>query len=597
MTWWQYLILANVYLILFYGFYALLLRRETFFQLNRFYLVGSAILSFMVPLIQANWARNLFITQQIKQTIYHLDPMVIYQIQAAPSQHLTIGQVLAIIYVGGIILLASRFILQLMVLRYNIKYNESEDAYSFFKTIKLGDTLNNRGVIIAHEEVHAQQWHSADVLLIEAIMIINWFNPAVYFYRKAIKHIHEFIADRNALKTGTSKQEYALLLLSETFKTPAHELVNPFFNHSLLKQRILMLQKNNSQRTALLKYGLSAPLFALMLILSSATINTNKVITIISDKAEQVMMAPASPSLRNVYAAVTTSSDGNEITTTLNARPEVQEFKPTAKPTPIVIDKPDTASPSALFTAVETPPSFKGGTSALGTYLAQHIKYPEDLRRQNLQARVVVAFVVEPDGSLSHIHALNEQTTSAAAEAIRVIAASPKWDPGVQNGRKVRAQYTVPINFTLKDERVELPRDTAKIVLINKPLVNNDKINAVQGYNALASNNHMLHVQTFKYDTSKPGNFTTVTYLRRKSDTIETASNTIRIKVSPSQSMQNALYYIDGKEISSVEMKDINVSTIQSINVLKDGSAVNLYGPKAVNGVVLITTKKVGDKN
>lgn len=586
MTWWQYLILANVYLILFYGFYALLLRRETFFQLNRFYLVASAVLSFMVPLIQADWARNLFITRQIKQTIYHLDPVVIYQIKAAPSQHLTVGQILAIIYVGGIVLLASRFIFQLMVLRYNIKYNDSEGAYSFFKTIKLGDTLNNRGVIMAHEEVHARQWHSADVLLIEAIMIINWFNPAVYFYRKAIKHIHEFIADRNALKAGTSKQEYALLLLSETFKTPAHQLVNPFFNHSLLKQRILMLQKNNSQRTALFKYGLSAPLFAMMLILSSATINTNRVITVISDKAEQVMMKPASPQLQDVYATITASSGGKELTTAVNTMPAVQEFKPSAEPAPIIIDKPqDTTKNKELFTAVENPPSFKGGVAALGSYLSQNIKYPEDMRRQNLQARVIVAFVVEPDGSLSNIHALNQRNTSAAIEAIRVIAASPKWIPGIQNGKKVRVEYTVPIDFTLQNDAA-------------------DKQVAVADTAPRRSLNKLMY--SYKYTNNNPAGASSIaTIARRGADSGRVITTTfyrtsqtppLLITTTTGNSAQ-PIYIVDGKEIASFNIKDVNPNSIQSIDVLKDGSATKLYGTKAVNGVIVITTKGADDKN
>lgn len=442
MTWWQYLILANVYLILFYGFYALLLRRETFFQLNRFYLVSSAILSFLVPLIQADWTRNLFITQQIKQTIYHLDPVVISQMKPAQA-HFTIGEGLAIIYVAGMVFLTLRFLLQFYMLQRSLRNPETDDAYSFFKTIKLSDKVANRGVIMAHEEVHAQQWHSADVLLIEAIMIINWFNPAVYFYRKGIKHIHEFIADRNALKTGTSKQEYALLLLSETFKTPAHQLVNPFFNHSLLKRRIMMLQKNNSQRTALLKYGLSAPLFALMLILSSATINTNKVINIINNKAEEVMMTPATaPAIKDAYSIISSSSV-NKLTTTVIAT-VVEDFKPSAKPEPGV-DRKD--ADSELFTEVENSPTFPGGTAAFGEYLANNIKYPKDLLANQSRIRVIVSFIVEKDGTITNTKALTELGTPAAAEAARVISASPKWSAGIQNGHKVRVQLNVPVDF------------------------------------------------------------------------------------------------------------------------------------------------------
>lgn len=572
MTWWQYLILANVYLILFYGFYALLLRRETFFQLNRFYLVGSAILSFMLPLVQADWARNLFITQQIKQTIYHLDPVIIYQLPAAPSQHLTIGQVLAIVYVGGIILLTSRFMLQLMVLRYNIKYNESEDAYSFFKTIKLGESVNGHNVIMAHEEVHARQWHSADVMLIEAIMIINWFNPAVYFYRKSIKHIHEFIADRNALKSGTSKQEYALLLLSETFKTPTHELVNPFFNHSLLKQRILMLQKNNSQRTALLKYGLSAPLFALMLILSSATTRTNLAITIISDKAEQIMMVPAAPpALQNVYTTVTSTATHGKLATDLSAVPEVKDFKPAARPVPSKEIKNDTVKDTRLLTVTASPASFKGGLPELGKYLGRNIRYPAEWREKHYEGRVVVAFFVEKDGSLSDIKPLTELNTLGAQEAVRVISASPKWNPGVQDGAAIRSRIVIPINFKLVDDKMKLHTDT------------------MASHN---SDNQLIYVQSkpLQYNSSPSSFISTATYTRRPNDTASKVvykmqTNSIKVSSSP------PLYYLNDKEITDADMKSVKAEAIERIDVLKAGDA-KVYGDRGANGVILITTKK-----
>jgi hypothetical protein len=67
MTWWQYLLLVNLYLVLFYGFYGILLRTETFFHLNRIYLVTSALLSFFIPLIHCDWVNKLFITQRVQQ--------------------------------------------------------------------------------------------------------------------------------------------------------------------------------------------------------------------------------------------------------------------------------------------------------------------------------------------------------------------------------------------------------------------------------------------------------------------------------------------------------------------------------------------------
>ncbi|HEY8927546.1 MAG TPA: M56 family metallopeptidase, partial [Mucilaginibacter sp.] len=293
MTGWQYLLLVNIYLLLFYGFYVLLLRKETFFQLNRLYLVSAALLSFFIPMIQSDWVQNLFITQQVQHTIYS-SPLVVYQFRPVIAHtQITIGQIVMVVYLTGIGALVGRFIWQMVVLNKMINKPDSELAYSFFKKIKLAPHQQDNKVIAAHEHVHAKQWHSADVLLIEAVMIINWFNPVVYLYRYAIKHIHEFIADRQAVRYGTSKSDYALLLLSQTFNAPAHQLVNPFYNHSLLKQRIMMLQKNKSNRIALIKYGLSAPLFILMLILSSATISDSKTVNLVNKKAEQVFSRPA----------------------------------------------------------------------------------------------------------------------------------------------------------------------------------------------------------------------------------------------------------------------------------------------------------------
>jgi len=264
MNWWQYLLLVNLYLVLFYGFYALLLRRETFFQLNRIYLVSAALLSFFIPLIQAGWVQNLFITQKVEYTIYS-NPVIIHGLKPVEDAPVNWGQLFAGLYLAGVTFWALKLVWQLIALNKIIKKPVQDAPYSFFKKIEVSGEGNGSHIINAHEQVHAKQWHSADVLIIEAVMIINWFNPVVYFYRRAIKHIHEFIADSEAIKTADSKAEYALLLLTQTFNAPQHQLLNHFFNKSLLKQRIIMLQKDRSQRIKLVKYGLSAPLFMLML--------------------------------------------------------------------------------------------------------------------------------------------------------------------------------------------------------------------------------------------------------------------------------------------------------------------------------------------
>lgn len=463
---------------------------------------------------------------------------MVYHFKPIEDQHITIGQVVLIIYAIGAFILVAKFIWQLLSLKKIIDRPETSGAFSFFRSIRLGANLDSKGVIAAHEEVHMRQWHSVDVLLMEAISIINWFNPVVYLYRLGIKHIHEFIADRQALKSGVDKTEYALLLLSQTFRAPAHQLVNPFFNHSLLKQRIIMLQKSRSQWAALLKYGLSAPLFILMLVLSAATISKSTTVTLINKKAEQVFLAPAS-SLSPVLKE-------NSLTPTRANKPIIKGI-PVREVTKL-ISKPDE---DPVFTTVEKEPTFKGGISEFYAFLSRNIKYPEAMLKRNVQGRVFISLTVEKDGSLTDIASVRDFGFGAAEEAIRVLKLSPKWEPGYQNGHSVRVRYTLPITFAI----ATATKDTVAESVVNR--------------NQVESSNKPI------YNTR---------------DTTKKMGTTL-IGLDP---QINPLYVLDGKAIT--DLSNVNPESIESIKVLKQKSDeelyVALYGKKALNGVVVITSKK-----
>jgi TonB family protein len=538
MTGWHYLLLVNIYLLLFYGFYVLLLRNETFFQLNRIYLVAASLLSFFIPMIQSNWVKDLFITKEVQLTIYN-SPLTIYQFQPIQHTQITFGQVIAAIYLAGMTFLVGRFIWQMIVLNKIINQPDSAIAYSFFKKVKLGTRHADNPVIAAHEHVHANQWHSADVLLIEAVMIINWFNPVVYLYRFAIKHIHEYIADRQALKSGTNKSDYALLLLSQTFNTPVHQLVNPFYNHSLLKQRIIMLQKNKSHRIALVKYGLSAPLFILMLALSSATISNSKTVGLVNKKAEQVFLTPASITepqiiLDSTTVVRNTVAGEKEDAVAIKRAGQIMLSDPISKPT----DK--------IFTAVERVPEFPGGLEAFAGYLNKNIRYPAQARESGVQGRVIIGFIVEEDGSLSQVHVMRGVEEDLDKEAQRVIAKSPNWTPGLQNGKPVRVAYSVPISFTLE---------------VSNP----------------------SPVNTEESSSTQKASLKTVTIVSKTDTNKKVMLDLNTIKGKP-------LYILDGKEVDNVKV--MNPNDIESISVLKDKTATAIYGEKGANGVILISSKK-----
>ncbi len=571
MTWWHYLLLSNLYLILFFGFYALLLQRETFFQLNRVYLLGSAIISFLIPAIQSDWVKQWFITQKVHQTLYSASPDLVYGIQAIQPNRVTIGEIIGFIYAAGIVVLSVKLLWQFVILRRLLKNKKAAVAWSFFKNIEVDEQLENRDVIMAHEEVHARQWHSADVMLMEMMMIINWFNPVVYLYRRSVKNIHEFIADQNAIKTGTSKADYAMLLFNQTFNAPVHHLLNPFFNSSILKQRIVMLQKNKSHYSALIKYGFSAPLFALMLALSSATINNSDVVETLHNQAETMFDVTATAPFKPISG----SNNKTSITTIPAQKTEVSAPKPntTVKVQPQQVElkdadlspatSTDAVAHNEVFTSVEKLPSFQGGMESFGKYLGKALRYPKEAQNEGRQGRAIITFIVEADGSLTDVHAIKDPGMGLGDEAVRVINASPKWIPGEQNGRKVRVQYTVPVVFTLAED-ADLASKSEEIKSAKVKSVSFIRHFNFNGAGATDSNSNKQPVKLLVLS-------------RKSTDT----------------NGPQPMIVIDGKEApEGMLLNSIKPDQINRIDVYKDENATRLYGDKAKNGVIAITTKK-----
>ena len=103
-----------------------------------------------------------------------------------------------------------------------------------------------------------------------------------------------------------------------------------------------------------------------------------------------------------------------------------------------------------VFDVVEQMPEFPGGMEALFKYMAENMKYPEDAKKQLVEGRVLVQFIVETDGSVSNTEVLMRVFPSLDAEAVRVISGMPKWIPGKQNGKVVRVKYTIPVSFRFK---------------------------------------------------------------------------------------------------------------------------------------------------
>ncbi len=183
-----------------------------------------------------------------------------------------------------------------------------------------------------------------------------------------------------------------------------------------------------------------------------------------------------------------------------------------------------------VFDVVEQMPQFPGGMQALMEYLSQNIKYPKEAMEAEKQGRVLVQFIVTKDGSVRAAQVLNHVDEALDAEALRVINAMPNWLPGRQNGEAVNVKYTVPISFRLQGK--EKKEDAAQ-----------------------ATNTEEVKRE--------------VTIITGKS----------------------VLFIVDGETVSLEHFKTIDPKTIDHMEVLKDKAAIEQYGEKGKDGVIIVTTK------
>lgn len=274
-----YLLSASILLSIFYLFYRLLFFRTTFFQLNRIYLLSALFLSLTIPILDISTFFELS-----KVDVWTLTLAIANEGQVTTTLHDGMGW-LSLIYWIGVITQAIILLIKFCAINKQLKLPAGDSAFSFWRTKVINPDLPNYKVIEAHENVHVRQLHTLDLLIVELIRLFFWFNPLIYFYQRSLKLVHEYLADAYTVKLVGSKKEYAMMLFLRNFHVDP-SLVNSLSNPSLLKSRIKMLDSKRSSPYHFIKYGLTFPLIAVMLVLCSSTSCFNQV-----DRDEYVQKA------------------------------------------------------------------------------------------------------------------------------------------------------------------------------------------------------------------------------------------------------------------------------------------------------------------
>ncbi|MCR4829761.1 MAG: M56 family metallopeptidase [Bacteroidales bacterium] len=529
---------------LFYGLYCLLLRRDRWLQLNRWYLVVALAFSLVYPLLRLpdsylpNYATMEWVSPAAVDIYADAVPDAVPQ--ALEPSGWSAYRVCTIIYLGGVAATVVVLFLQLgtMLLRFRRMHGERRKGvwlslpcddtapYSFFNHIVIGShgySEEEMQCMLAHEMGHVRRRHSFDVLLMRLMCCATWFNPFSWLMLRELKVVQECQADNDVLSAFTV-QDYCRLLYRQTTGFGYGHITNKF-NSINLKKRLKMMKQKKS-RFGAWKLLAALPVAALLMALGNTTAEANVTDalsghTLLSVTYNRTGGKPLpfggvgyskvySHAIRNQQELTTikvectgrgpirswgawsfsqfeTSEgviDGRTISRnerklikavdkelrqghasgTLSQSAEVKICK--GKTTKLLFtatwengnangDVDITMKVSELSNAlvVQQPdgePEFIGGTDALYRYISENIHYPEQAKKDGIEGMVYVRFVVEVDGSVTEAEVVRGIGGGCDEEALRVINAMPKWKPGTQDGKPVRTQYVVPVNYKLK---------------------------------------------------------------------------------------------------------------------------------------------------
>jgi bla regulator protein BlaR1 len=507
----NYSIQVVLFQVLFLVIYDFFLSKETFFTKNRWYLLSTPILSFFLPLVKIPSFQKV-----VPQEFIGYLPQIILSPEKVIQEMAWYQSVnyLHILFGIGVVIFSLLFIVkisQIATLKRSYKRVKKDGytlvlipkqtkAFSFFSYIFLGEEIPAAQMeqIIAHELVHSKQKHSLDLLFFEFLKIIMWFNPMIFMYQKRITLVHEYISDAVATKSSP-KEDYINQLLSNFFQVENIAFINQFYTQSLLKKRIIMMKKKQSNKRNQLKYLVLIPVLLSMLFYSSCTENSAKEIT--GKKEFQTRYFELNDKLKVSTAGKLTYFDmyvgtgtpeGKEIRYKELSIPEREEYnlvidrhknkedtkfkkritikifeKSNARKTiASLVEMPEAKNStiqasdgSVNFSAIEKVPTFpdcgSGDKDCFSKMVQKHFsgnfdsKLPNGLGLSAGKKRVFIGFKVDANGDVVGIK-VRAPHTEIKEEVVRVMRSLPKMIPGEQDGVQVAVSYTIPLAIAVQ---------------------------------------------------------------------------------------------------------------------------------------------------
>jgi TonB family protein len=416
----------------------MLLSKETFHRFNRILLLSIIMLSFLLPFIEVTMQK------MPEMTVFFL--LLEEAMETYETQHLDVlaetpnrfpwNTLIFSVYLSGTLFFLLRHawsIGRMLCLLRTCRKEEREDGitlyihqakvapFSWMKLMAISeeDLEKHSEAILAHERAHIRNHHSWDLLLAQACVFLQWFNPAAWFLKKELQTIHEYEADEYVIRNGMDASTYLLSMIEKTVGTRLFTIANNF-NQSLLAKRVTMLNKAKSRPWARLKYLYVLPISALAIVAFARSEVSNP-------------FMPSNNQLQYLNEMVVTGYVPQK-----TGQADMDEKIKTGTV------KRETTTPMNRI------PSYLTGKSEALKFFARYTKYPISALKAKVEGRVLVKFVVERDGSISDIDIYKGVSPDLDAEAIRVLNMMPKWISDKQKGEKEAETFIMPISFRLE---------------------------------------------------------------------------------------------------------------------------------------------------
>lgn len=481
----DFLIKSTITLFVLLAVYYLFLEKEKIHIFNRFYLLFSLVFSMVIPFI------TIEVIEEIAQPAIETGSIQILQGSAVvleETNYLAIG--LWSLYTVVTFILAIRFISNIIKISSKMKSNTPIDyknaklilvpektlPHTFLNTIFINETeYNNREIeaeLYTHELTHVSQKHTMDILFIEILKTVFWFNPIFIFYKKAIQLNHEFLADEKVVTSYNNVPFYQSLLLSKANENQTFYLASNL-NYLITKKRLLMMTKTTSKTKALLKKAMLMPIVATLLFLLCTKVvaqETNLKKETTPKKSENLFKTyydKTTFKIKDEKGKIASEKKYNELTPIeKKAIPSIlskQKELPTNEELMATLSK---GGPEIIEIDIFSPenqkvkksegetyntnelsenPSYPEGMEKFYKFVGENFNIPLEAEKNKVKGKVYLTFIVEMDGTLSNIKVIRDMGYGIGEEAARVLGICPKWIPGKVNGEAVRTMYSLPI--------------------------------------------------------------------------------------------------------------------------------------------------------